>query len=122
MLLANAWLGDDGHITYRVVDNFVRGYGLTLNPPERVQVYTHPLWMLVLVPIHFVTREFAVSVTMLSRALGCATMVVLLRWEPMPWRAARCWRCCRFFVNARQPVLLERVEISGTPLAVTEPH
>ncbi len=80
VLLANAWLGDDGYITYRVVDNFVHGYGLTFNPPERVQVYTHPLWMMVLVPLYAVTREFAVSVTMLSWALGCVTMLVLLRW------------------------------------------
>ena len=36
IFLANAWLGDDAYITFRVVDNFLNGYGLTFNPDERV--------------------------------------------------------------------------------------
>ena len=38
-------MGDDAHMTFRSVWNFVHGYGLTYNPDERVQAYTHPLWM-----------------------------------------------------------------------------
>ena len=56
--LANAWVGDDAYITFRTVWNFVHGFGLTFNPDERVQAYTHPLWMLVISAAHFVTREF----------------------------------------------------------------
>ena len=41
----------------RTVDNFVNGYGLTWNVAERVQAYTHPLWMFLLFPIYFVLRE-----------------------------------------------------------------
>lgn len=47
-VLRAAWISDDAYITMRTVDNFVRGYGLTWNVVERVQVYTHPLWMFVL--------------------------------------------------------------------------
>jgi arabinofuranosyltransferase len=43
-----AWLCDDAYITFRTVDNFIHGYGLTWNVAERVQAYTHPLWMLLL--------------------------------------------------------------------------
>ena len=32
VFLANAWIGDDAYITFRVVDNFINGYGLTFNP------------------------------------------------------------------------------------------
>ncbi|WP_226662639.1 hypothetical protein [Microbulbifer aggregans] len=39
-----AWVADDAFITFRVIDNALNGYGLTWNPGERVQVYTHPLW------------------------------------------------------------------------------
>ena len=48
VFLANHWVGDDAYITYRVVWNFVHGYGPTFNPDERVQAFTHPLWMLML--------------------------------------------------------------------------
>lgn len=43
------WICDDACITMRTVDNFLHGYGMTWNPPERVQVFTHPLWFLVLI-------------------------------------------------------------------------
>ena len=69
VFLANAWLGDDAYITFRVVWNFIHGYGLTFNPDERVQAYTHPLWMLVLAAAHGVTREFFFTATVLSWAL-----------------------------------------------------
>ena len=39
VFLANTWIGDDAYITFRVVDNFIHGYGLTFNPDERVQAY-----------------------------------------------------------------------------------
>ena len=45
VFIVNAWVGDDAYITFRTVDNFVNGYGLTWNTSERVQAYTHPLWM-----------------------------------------------------------------------------
>jgi arabinofuranosyltransferase len=92
VFLANAWVGDDAHITFRTVWNFVHGYGLSYNPDERVQAYTHPLWMLTVSAAHFVTREFFFTVTALSflfsvlagavvlrraRTLGSAALVVL---------------------------------------------
>lgn len=57
VLYANAWLSDDAYITLRVVDNFTGGYGLRWNVAERVQVYTHPVWALILSGVYFFTRE-----------------------------------------------------------------
>ena len=34
VLLQNAWLCDDAFITFRTIDNFVHGYGLTWNVAE----------------------------------------------------------------------------------------
>ena len=45
VLLITAWLSDDAYITLRTVDNFINGYGLTWNIGERVQTFTHPLWI-----------------------------------------------------------------------------
>ena len=45
VLLRTAWLGDDAFITFRTVMNVTHGHGLTFNIAERVQSYTHPLWL-----------------------------------------------------------------------------
>jgi arabinofuranosyltransferase len=79
VFLANAWVGDDAHITFRTVWNFVHGYGLTYNPDERVQAYTHPLWMLTISAAHFVTREFFFTVTAISFCFSLLAGAVILR-------------------------------------------
>jgi len=57
VLLRNAWVAEDAFISFRVVDNFLHGYGLTWNVVERVQVYTHPLWLILMIPIQWLTGE-----------------------------------------------------------------
>jgi arabinofuranosyltransferase len=44
--LFSAWVADDAYITFRTIENFHNGYGLRWNIIERVQSYTHPLWMI----------------------------------------------------------------------------
>ncbi len=53
VLLRTAWMGDDVYITFRTVENLIAGYGPTYNVMERVQTYTHPLWMLSLAAVYF---------------------------------------------------------------------
>lgn len=52
-----AWVTEDAFITFRTVDNFLNGFGLTWNPGERVQVYTHPLWLGLLLPTVWVLGD-----------------------------------------------------------------
>jgi len=47
-VLNAAWLCDDAYITLRTVDNWLQGHGLVWNVGERVQAFTHPLWLLLL--------------------------------------------------------------------------
>ena len=51
------WMCEDAFITLRTVDNWVNGFGLRWNVAERVQSYTHPLWMLCLTPVYWLTRS-----------------------------------------------------------------
>ena len=46
--LVTSWISDDAQITFRSILNFISGSGITFNYGERVQVFTHPLWFLVL--------------------------------------------------------------------------
>jgi arabinofuranosyltransferase len=61
------WLDlDDACFTFRVVNNVLNGEGLVYNSGDRVQVYTHPLWLFLLVGICFFTREFFYTTIILS--------------------------------------------------------
>ncbi len=88
VIIKNAWLSDDGYITLRTVSNFLHGYGLTWNSDERVQVYTHPLWMLLLSGVSFCVHSIYFSSLLLS--LGVSAIVITLfafRLTPSPFIA-----------------------------------
>lgn len=84
-----AWVCDDAFITVRTVDNLLAGHGLRWNPGERVQSYTHPLWALMLVPLHAITGDGWATLIALSLATSVATIVALvgLHHERPPWLA-----------------------------------
>ena len=77
VVLRNAWIHDDAYITYRTVDNFINGYGLRWNSAERVQTYTHPLWMFVVAAAYFLTHEIFFTVIFVSLALSVATILLV---------------------------------------------
>jgi len=54
VLIRTAWISDDGMISLRSVMNVTHGYGLTQNVAERVQTFTHPLWLLLLTVAYLV--------------------------------------------------------------------
>lgn len=74
IFVRNAWLCDDAYITFRVVDNFINGYGLRWNIAERVQVYTHPLWMFLLSSFYYFTREIFFTSNAISITLSLLTI------------------------------------------------
>ncbi len=84
-LVASAWVSDDAYITLRTVDNLIKGYGLTWNTAERVQAFTHPLWMLLLSTVYAVTREAYYTTVFISIALTIVT-VLLLVFRIAAWR------------------------------------
>lgn len=86
LVIRNAWVSDDGMITFRVIENHLAGYGLGYNPYVRVQVFTHPLWMFFISFIYYVQRLFVSSgpnalyyiTIFLSVLLSLLTMYLLL--------------------------------------------
>ncbi|MBX3463202.1 MAG: hypothetical protein KF830_08520 [Planctomycetes bacterium] len=79
-----AWIGDDAYITLRCVENWVGGRGLRWNVDDRVQTFTHPLWMLLLALGRSLSGE--VFYTAIALGLACATTAVawLLRVTRSP--------------------------------------
>ena len=87
VIIKNAWVGDDAYITFRTVENFLSGHGLTFNPLERVQTYTHPLWMFLISGVYFVTNrllgvafwaQLYYSVLAISILVSIAAVLVLV--------------------------------------------
>jgi arabinofuranosyltransferase len=86
VLLGSAWLCDDAFITFRTVKNALAGQGLTWNPDERVQAYTHPAWMLLSLLACSVSGECFFSVLAVAACLTFATVLWLvyrLREQPL---------------------------------------
>ena len=77
VLVRCAWIGDDGYISLRVVENLVGGRGLTWNVDERVQVFTHPLWLLVTSAACAVTGELQLTVFALQLLTSLAVAALL---------------------------------------------
>ncbi|MFN8457459.1 MAG: hypothetical protein U0401_22835 [Anaerolineae bacterium] len=78
IIFRNAWLTDDAYITFRTADNFVHGYGLTWNSVERVQAYTHPLWLFMIIAVYYLTAEIFYTTLFLSMLLALAAGLVLV--------------------------------------------
>jgi arabinofuranosyltransferase len=78
VLLLSAWLCDDAYITFRTVDNVANGYGLRWNPVERVQSFTHPIWLFTLIPLEMVFGELYYSTILWSIFLSLLTYWLVL--------------------------------------------
>ena len=79
VLVRTAWVGDDVYITLRTADNFVNGYGLRWNAAERVQSFTHPLWMFLFVTVYAPTRDAYLTALLVSCAASLLTFWLVTR-------------------------------------------
>jgi arabinofuranosyltransferase len=80
VVVRSAWLNDDAYITFRTIENFVAGHGLRWNIAERVQTFTHPLWLFLLTIPYAFTREIYFTSLIFSIAVSALTIAVILRW------------------------------------------
>jgi arabinofuranosyltransferase len=81
-------MDDDAYITFRTIDNFVNGYGLTWNTAERVQAYTNPLWLFLLSACYFLTGEIYLTTLFVSIVLSFITLTILMTRLAISWLAA----------------------------------
>jgi arabinofuranosyltransferase len=71
-----AWIGDDGFITMRTVENWVDGYGLRWNVADRAQSFTTPLWMFLCALGRVITGEL--YYTTIALGFGCTAACLWL--------------------------------------------
>jgi arabinofuranosyltransferase len=86
LVASRAWIADDAFITFRVIENLCAGHGLRWNVDERVQVFTHPLWALLQVPVYLLVGSLPVASFLLG--LACSVLAGTLAWRAaQPGRA-----------------------------------
>ena len=97
LVLAHAlWFdhtADDAFISFRYVDNWVRGEGLVFNPGERVMGFSNFLWVLLLHPFAWL----GIPIPSAARILG-----VLFAWGTL----ARVWLFLRSEYPQRLPAIV----------------
>jgi arabinofuranosyltransferase len=89
IVFRSAWVSDDAFITFRTIDNILHGFGPRWNIAERVQTFTHPLWLLLLTPLVAITDNpylTSIGLSLVLTALTLGLVVWQLRREP--WGAA----------------------------------
>lgn len=91
MALARAWITDDAFITFRVVEQLLAGHGPVYNVGERVQVFTHPLWFMVLAAWAGTGASLFPGAAILSLGIfvaGLVALFVAFRDKPLALVAA----------------------------------
>jgi len=102
VLLRTAWLSDDSLISLRTVLNFSHGFGLTFNIDERVQTFTHPLWLLLLTIAYWIVGHIYYATFALAIATSLTVFWLLVRGAASTaqvWLAAGLLLFSRAFVD-----------------------
>lgn len=102
VFIRTAWISDDAMISLRTVMNVTHGYGLTQNVAERVQGFTHPLWLAVLTVSYLVVGNvyyatFLVAIAVSLLAVWLAVTRAATREQAV--LAALALLCSRAFVD-----------------------
>jgi arabinofuranosyltransferase len=88
IILRTAWVSDDAYITFRTVENIVDGFGPRWNVTERVQAYTHPLWLGFLLAGRLLHAELYFIAIGLGVAMSAGALALIaFRVAAAPWQA-----------------------------------
>jgi arabinofuranosyltransferase len=88
VLVRTAWISDDAAITLRTVLNVTHGFGLTFNIAERVQTFTHPLWLALLTLGYLLLRNVYVATFAVSIGFSAAAFWIASTRAASPAQAA----------------------------------
>ncbi len=88
ILIRTAWISDDALITLRTVLNVTHGFGLTFNVAERVQTFTHPLWMALLTVAYLVLKNVYIATFVVSIGVSLSAFWLVLTRAVSTWQAA----------------------------------
>lgn len=86
LFLKNAWIAEDSFILLRSVNQFLHGNGFRWNPHDRTQVYTSPLWFLLVIAFTTLCKSLYLNLIGLSLMLHVALLSVMAVLLKNVWR------------------------------------
>ncbi len=98
LFLKNAWVAEDAFIILRSVDQFLHGNGFRWNPHERVQVFTSPLWYLLILASTVFCKTLYLNLVALSLLLHVALLRLTATLFGNVWR----WLCAVLLLTLSQ--------------------
>ena len=82
------WACEDAYISFRYVENFLDGHGLVYNMGERVEGFTHPLWLLLITLPTALGLHVRMSALLISLLLTVITFYLVLFEDRKPDKSA----------------------------------
>lgn len=76
-VVSRLWAAEDAYITFRYIDNFLHGYGLVYNIGDRVEGFTHPLWLFLATIPAALGISIGAGALLLSLGLTVASLILL---------------------------------------------
>lgn len=77
-LWSRLWACEDAYITFRYIENWVNGHGLVYNLGDKVEGFTHPLWLLLVALPTFLGANVRASALILSLLISLLALAVIL--------------------------------------------
>ena len=76
-VVSRLWAAEDAYITFRYIDNLLHGYGLVYNIGDRVEGFTHPLWLILVTIPAALGIPIRAGALLLSLGLTVASLILL---------------------------------------------
>lgn len=76
-VFSHLWACEDAYISFRYVENFIRGYGLVYNIGDRVEGFTHPLWLFLITLPTALGLSVRAAALVISLALTLAALILV---------------------------------------------
>ena len=77
IILRLGWIAEDMYISLRTIENLLAGDGLVWNVGERVQAFTHPLWLFVCAGVRGITGEHFFSLIVCGAAVSFVALALV---------------------------------------------
>ncbi len=89
-LISRLWACEDAYITFRYIDNWINGHGLVYNVGDRVEGFTHPLWLFLIAIPAFLGVDIRAAALVLSLIFALAALAVLI-WQDRDSNGRSLW-------------------------------
>jgi arabinofuranosyltransferase len=98
VLVRTAWFSDDALISLRTVMNVIHGNGLTFNVGERVQTFTHPLWLALLTATYAIVGNVYYAAFLLPMVVSAWVFWRIVTGASSTWQA---WLAVAVLLSSR---------------------